>query len=715
MKKTIILILTVSILALMGCSVPDNAVMLDSWEIVEASNDSLRVPDVPESKWKKVAVPSTTPLDSYEKVFWIRSTFSGNFDRPGALKKGLSIYLGRIADTDHTFINGKMIGHTGSEPPSLYSSWSQHRAYNIPPEILKKDGENTIHIRIFADTVLALYHVPFIHNSEFIGKYLFFKNFQSWYIHIITGFIALVLGIISLVEHLSDRKRKLPLVFSILCGGWFVITLHMFLPQTPITYPDREIIYFMLLVAESVLIYLFMEELLGVRIKWLRIIVLVLGIAGILMTGSAFFFGKLYGIRKLGITLLMTLMQVSWALIIIRALASGNREARIVLVAYILFVSTVLMDALMIMHVYESEILWINFGYMVLLFTFSTTMAQRNTTMARDLAQSKSRIEDQNSMLSHVFEKVRWSVKTLTEFTSSVKGHTDAMQHSMNDQSASLEQTAASMEELQATSQSINDRIKEQDTIIHNNRELLKGYLDSINNITMAAKEAVQLSFNTMGMTENTKSSLQDIVDGMARIRESSDAIREISTMINDIAEQTNLLSLNASIEAARAGDSGMGFAVVAQEIGKLADRSIEQSKSIQNIINETVSYIENETDTVSRSSGNIEQVEKSVNSVGKAIDSILDLCIEQEGLTTKTKENIDRIAAGSQGITSATADQHNTISEISKSIEMLNEITQGVVSRSDNMAESLDTLMTQVDSLREIVESQAGNNNKDQ
>ena len=487
----------------------------------------------------------------------------------------------------------------------------------------------------------------------------------------------------------------------------------MYLPQTLLQYNIREIFYFCLLVTESVLIYLFMEELLGIRIKVLRIIVLVLGLIGIATAVSALFYGKLFGIRKLGITLMMTLMQVSWALIIIRALTSGNREARIVLVGYILFLTTIILDALMIMHVYETEVLWINFGYLVLLFTFSSIMARRNTKVARDLAMSKSQIEDQNSMLSHVFEKVRWSVKTLTEFTDSVKDHTDALQHSMNDQSASLEETAASMEELQATSQSINDRIQEQDNIINSNKQILKGYLDSINNITSAAREAVQLSYNTMGMTDKSKSSLKDIVEGMQRIRESSDAIRDISTMINDIAEQTNLLSLNASIEAARAGESGRGFAVVAEEIGKLADRSIQQSKSIQSIINETVSYIESETETVANSSGNIEKVEESVNSVGQAIDSILDLCIEQEELTNRTRENIDRIAAGSQGITSATADQHNTISEISKSIEMLNEITQGVVNRSDNMTESLDTLVAQVHSLKGIVDSQAGNNSQ--
>lgn len=128
--------------------------------------------------------------------------------------------------------------------------------------------------------------------------------------------------------------------------------------------------------------------------------------------------------------------------------------------------------------------------------------------------------------------------------------------------------------------------------LTHQGKHLTKGIRSDLKQTSESGNEAMGDAVKIQALSDECESRLQSARGVIEKLKEESAIIAEISNTINDIADQTNLLSLNASIESARAGEHGRGFAVVADEISKLADKSISSAKEIGDIIRRSVERI---------------------------------------------------------------------------------------------------------------------------
>ncbi len=177
------------------------------------------------------------------------------------------------------------------------------------------------------------------------------------------------------------------------------------------------------------------------------------------------------------------------------------------------------------------------------------------------------------------------------------------------------------------------------------------------------ANQGKALSSDAIKVVEDVYQSTSQLSEVVKRLNQRAEEIGEIVTVIKDIADQTNLLALNAAIEAARAGEQGRGFAVVADEVRKLAERTIKATDEIS----EKIRNIQNESQQTSKS------MEVSLKNVTRANDFIKELgnsLLHIVDSVNRVKDQITQIAT-------AVDEQSAASEEVAKNIEKTSEIAK--------------------------------------
>jgi twitching motility protein PilJ len=212
------------------------------------------------------------------------------------------------------------------------------------------------------------------------------------------------------------------------------------------------------------------------------------------------------------------------------------------------------------------------------------------------------------------------------------------------------------------------------------------------------AERAVEIANNgahvvqdTIHGMDNIRSQIQETSKRIKRLGESSQEIGDIVSLINDIADQTNILSLNAAIQASMAGDAGRGFAVVADEVQRLAERSSAATKQIAALV-KTIQTDTNEA-VISMEQTTAEVVDgaRRAQDAGVALEEI-------EGVSTSLAELI-------QNISNAARQQAVTAGTVSNTMNVIQQITSHTAESTDSTATSISDLAQMANQMRSSVE----------
>lgn len=234
-----------------------------------------------------------------------------------------------------------------------------------------------------------------------------------------------------------------------------------------------------------------------------------------------------------------------------------------------------------------------------------------------------------------------------------------------------LHQVSDGVGQLLAESDSILERNAALSTRTDEQAQALEVAASAMSEISIAAsltrdkaQSACELASETRAVATRGEENIQSAIRSMEKISEESRRVKIILELIDGIAFQTNILSLNASVEAARAGNQGRGFAVVASEVRNLAQRSAGAAKDIEQLINESVGRISNGHQQVARAGETMDQILGSIARVNQIMEEISAASDEQSRgieqiaravgeLDTTTQQNATLVSASSHSANS--------------------------------------------------------------
>ncbi len=265
-----------------------------------------------------------------------------------------------------------------------------------------------------------------------------------------------------------------------------------------------------------------------------------------------------------------------------------------------------------------------------------------------DYAHMREALNSSVKALNNILTQVALSVTQISSSAEQVADSSQSVSEGATQQASSLEETSASMVEIASQSRQNADH----------------------------AERANQLTTTASNAADKGDEHMAQMLDAMSEINDSSNQISKIIKVIDEIAFQTNLLALNAAVEAARAGVHGKGFAVVAEEVRNLAQRSARAAKETEQLIEGSVSRVDNGT--------------KIARATAEALKAI--------------NENVSRASDLVDEISSASGEQVQGIDQVNQALQQIDDITQASTASAEQSASAAAELSGHAERLKKML-----------
>lgn len=308
-----------------------------------------------------------------------------------------------------------------------------------------------------------------------------------------------------------------------------------------------------------------------------------------------------------------------------------------------------------------------------------------------------SKIKVESEKMAGLSKELNVRTSGINEEITNISGSVSDLNFTAEEQSASVTETASTVEQIAKNIESLTNQIENQSAVVTESSAAIEQMVSNINSISGNLDKASNEFQNLKTSSLSGKISIQNVLDLVNNVSGQSENLLETNEVINSIASQTNLLAMNAAIEAAHAGEAGKGFSVVADEIRKLAEDSAAQSKIIADELESIVSDIKSIVDATSQAEGAFDNVVSRVNGSTSLIEQISLAMREQAEGSKQVLEALENMQKITVEIRDGSTEMNQGTETIIKEMSRLAEIAQKVQNSSRDIANAVEQISSSI------------------
>lgn len=329
-----------------------------------------------------------------------------------------------------------------------------------------------------------------------------------------------------------------------------------------------------------------------------------------------------------------------------------------------------------------------------------------NVNIDEKMLKRSDEIGDMLHSISKLKEDLKVIIKGISDNTNVLLNSVNKLNETAQCTTKTVDNMGKAVESIAAGASSQAEGVQKTSENIMKMGNIISESAEDVNNLNktanimkessnIASKSLIELDY----VNEEVKSAIDSIYEQTNKTNISTQKIKDVVALISSISDDTNLLALNASIEAARAGDAGKGFAVVASEVQKLAEQSNESSKSIYNIVNQLITESNESVKTMNEVKEIVGNQNKNVSATKENVEQLMD------GID-KSLEKIKKIDKGTKELDIERMSMINLVQDLSVSSEENAAATQETLAGTTEVIEVFDDVTKLASEVKSVTDS---------